>query len=291
MKSTINFKIIRSILPLALGAILLFGCKKESNVSYETYDKVDSLAASFTVTPVAGNDTKFVITNTTPGQCVGSRWDVGKGSGPLMGKTIDTVFYPLAGTYTVKMWALDKRGRLYNAPSVNVTTTKNDPAYDNLIKGGKMNAGDNLLWSRYDANANKIIWTLANGQYTATTATKPVTASVNGGIYQAVQVVANKTYRFTTNVSYGVTQDAWVEVYLGQTQIPADGKDYTENKKLGVIAWGTWTAFNGTKTFDLTFGSSGTVYVVIKLGCNSPNGHFSTQGVSVWNVDFRRIQE
>lgn len=279
------------MLPLALGAALLFGCKKESNTSYETYNKVDSLAASFTVTPVQGNDTKFVITNTTPGDCIGARWDVGKGGGPVMGKPVDTVFYPLAGTYTIKMWALDKRGKLYSATPASVTTTKNDPAYDNLLKGGKMNAGDDQFWGRYDANANKIIWTLANGQYTATTATKPVTSSVNGGIYQAVQVVANKIYRFTTNFSYGATQDAWVEVYLGQTQIPTDGKDYTENKKLGAITWGTWTAFNGTKTFDLSFGSSGTVNVVIKLGCNAPNGHFSTQGVSVWNVDFRRIQE
>lgn len=277
-------------MPLALGAIALFSCKKDANTNYEVYGKVDSLAATFTVTPVAGNDTKFVITNTTQGGSVGTRWDVGKGSGPVMGKTSDTVFYPLAGTYTIKMQALDKRGRLYSATPVSVTTTRNDPAYDNLVKGGKMNAGDDQFWGKYDANANKIIWTLANNTYTATTATRPVTASVNGGIYQAVQVVANKTYRFTMNAVYGVTQDAWLEVYLGQT-VPADGKDYTDNKRIGLITWGTWTAFNGSKTFDLTFGASGTIYLVIKAGCNSPNGHFSPQGLGVTNIDFRRIQE
>ena len=105
-----------------------------------------------------------------------------------------------------------------------------------------------------------------------------------------MQVVANKTYRFTTNVSYGVTQDAWVEVYCGQA-VPADGKDYVDNKKIGFITWGTWTAFNGTKTFDITFGSSGTIYIVIKAGCNASAGHFSTQGLSFTNIDFRRIQE
>ena len=290
MKSSLKFKIFTTISPLAFGALVLFGCKKESNSSYEMYEPVDSLVATFKVTAVPGNDTKFVITNTTQGQCVGTRWDLGKGSGSAMGKTADTVFYPLAGTYTINMQALDKRGKLYSAPPVSVTTTKNDPAYDNLIRGGKMDAGDNQYWGKYDANANKIIWTLANNAYTATTATKPVTASVNGGIYQAVQVVANKTYRFTMNASYGAPQDAWLEVYLGQT-VPADGKDYTDNKKLGVITWGTWTAFNGAKTFDLTFGASGTIYAVIKIGCNAPNGHFSTQGLSVTNVDFRRIQE
>jgi hypothetical protein len=131
---------------------------------------------------------------------------------------------------------------LYSATPVNVTTTKNDPAYDNLIRGGKMNIGDDQNWSKYDFRANKIIWTLANNAYTATTATKPVTANVGGGIYQAVQVVANKTYRFTMNASYGVTQDAWLQIYFGRT-VPADGSDYTDNQKINFITWGTWTAF------------------------------------------------
>jgi hypothetical protein len=290
MKSSTSFNILTTLFPLTLGALVLFGCRKESNSSYEVYDPVDSLVSTFTVTPVQGNDTKFVIVNTTKGEFVGTRWDVGKGSGPVMGKTTDTIFYPLAGIYTIKMQALDKRGKLYSATPATVTTTKNDPAYDNLIKGGKMNAGDDQYWGRYDATANKIVWTLANNAYTATTATKPVTVQVNGGIYQAVQVVANKTYRFTTNVSYGVTQDTWLEVYCGQA-VPAEGKDYADNKKIGFITWGTWTAFNGTKTFDLTFGASGTIYVVIKAGCNASAGHFSTQGIGIWNVDFRRIQE
>lgn len=290
MSSSINVKISVALMPVVLSAVLLFSCKKESNNSYEVYAPVDSLAATFTVTPVAGNDTKFVITNTTKGEFVGTRWDIGKGGGAQMGKTSDTVFYPLASTYTIKMQALDKRGKLYTAAPVNVTTTKNDPAYDNLIKGSKMAAGDDQYWGRYDANPNKIIWTLANNAYTATTATKPVTASVNGGIYQAVQVVANKTYRFKMDATYDVTQDAWLELYFGTT-VPAEGKDYTDNKKLGLINWGTWTPFSGTKSVDMTFGASGTIYVVIKMGCNASAGHFSTQGISVTNVDFRRMQE
>jgi hypothetical protein len=292
MMSTTKFNILSAICPLALGAVVLFGCSKGSNGSYEVYNPVDSLVATFTVTPVTGNDTKFVIANTTQGACVGTRWDIGKGAGAVMGKTTDTVFYPLAGTYTIQMQALDKRGKLYSAAPVKVTTTKNDPAFDNVIRGGKFNTGDDQYWSQFNAQANKVIWTLGNNAYTATTLTKPVTANVNGGIYQAVQVVANKTYHFSMNASYGAPQDAWLEVYTG-TLTPTDGKDYTDGgKKIGVITWGTWTAFTGaTKGFDVTFGSSGTVYVVIKTGCNAPNGHFSTQGLSVSDVDFRRTQE
>ncbi len=94
MKSLINLKISTMLLPLALGAYVLSGCRKESNSSYEDYAPVDSLARTFTVTPLPGSDTKFVITTTTQGECVGTRWDIGKTGGPAMGKTTDTVFYP-----------------------------------------------------------------------------------------------------------------------------------------------------------------------------------------------------
>ncbi len=73
--------------------------------------------------------------------------------------------------------------------------------------------------------------------------------------------------------------------------VPADGKDYADNKKLGLITWGQWTPFNGSKSVDVTFGTSGTIYVVIKAGCNAPNGSFSNQGIGVTNVDFRKVQE
>ncbi|WP_315821466.1 hypothetical protein [Paraflavitalea speifideaquila] len=92
MKSSINVNIKTTLAPLALGALLLIGCDKDANSDYEVYAPVDSLAATFTVTPVPGNDTKFVITNTTKGDFVGTRWDVGKGGGAVMGKTSDTVF-------------------------------------------------------------------------------------------------------------------------------------------------------------------------------------------------------
>jgi hypothetical protein len=291
MKSSVKFNILTAICPLALGALVLFGCSKGSNSSYEAYGAVDSLTATFTVTPVPGNDTKFIITNTTQGACVGTRWDIGKDtSGGAMGKTVDTVFYPLAGTYTIKMWALDKRGKLYSAAPVKVTTTKNDPAYNNVIKGGAMNTGDDQYWSKFDAVlANRINWTLANNAYTGNV-TIPVTIQPNGGIYQAVQVVANKKYHFAMNASYGAPNLAWLEVYIGAST-PVDGKDYTDGgKKLGFITWNNWVAYSGSKGFDITFGATGTYYVVIKAGCNA-GGNFSTSGFSVTNIDLRRIQE
>jgi hypothetical protein len=59
----------------SLAVVALFSCKKESNDSYEVYGPIDSLTASFTVTPVQGDATRFVVTNTTPGIVAGTFWD------------------------------------------------------------------------------------------------------------------------------------------------------------------------------------------------------------------------
>jgi hypothetical protein len=281
MKSIINFKTITMILPLAVGVMFLPGCQKQTDNSYEIYGKVDSLAASFTATPVQGDANKYVITNTTPGACVGTRWDLGKGDGWAMGKVSDTAFYPDAGTYTINMQALDKRGKLYSASPVTITITQSDPAYGNLIKGGKMNPGDDQYWSHYDANSSHIIWTLANGAFTAT---KPSSGDVNGGIYQAIQVVANRSYHFSMNTSYGAISNSWFQINFGKT-VPADGKDYSDNQQISAIPWGNQPAFNGVLSCDVTFTTSGTIYVVIKLG--ESGGTLSSQGISVWNVQFR----
>lgn len=286
MKSKINFKTITMILPLAIGAMFLLGCQKQTDSSYEVYGKVDSLAASFTVTPVQGNANKYVITNTTLGACVGTRWDLGKGDGWTMGKVSDTVFYPDAGTYTINMQALDKRGKLYTAPApVTVTIAQSDPAYGNLIINGKMDPTNTTAWQIFHTESAPpygIIWTLTNGAYMATGGTSSYPSA---GIYQAINVVANKSYHFSMNTSYGVPNSAWLQVYFGKT-VPVNGSDYTDNQKLNFITWGKWTAFNGSGSCDLTFATSGTIYVVIKAGAGASGG-LSTQGVAVWNVAFR----
>ena len=276
----INFKTI--IFPLALCAFAFLGCKKESNNSYEVYGAVDSLKASFTVTPVSGSNTKFVVTNTTAGNYVGTYWNLDQGGGFAGGKSMDTIFYPLAGTYNINMQALDKRGRLYTASPISVTTTVNDPRY--LIKGGMMKPGDNQYWTKFEIQAGaNFTWTFANGSYTATTPVYPPTIKYAGGIYQAVQVQANKTYHFSMNVSYGTSSNSWVQIYFGTT-VPTNGADYTDNQKINCYSYAaSEAAFSGTKTVDVSFATAGTIYVVLKVGCNA-GGHISSQGVAFSNV-------
>lgn len=160
-----------------------------------------------------------------------------------------------------------------------------------------MNPGDEQYWNTFNANPNnKVNWVIKNNTYNASISVTPVpqTSTPNGGIYQTVQVVANKKYRFSMTASYGAPNVAWLEVWAGSKE-PAAGADYNQdggnNKaRLSFITWNNWVGFSGTKTVDIVFGVTGTNYVVIKAGCNG-GGSFGDPSFSVSNVELRRIQE
>jgi hypothetical protein len=286
MKSSINSKIFSTIFPLFTGAALLFSCtKQEANSSYEVYPPVDSLTATFTVTPVAGSDTKFVVTNTTKGACVGTYWNLDQGAGYAGGKVSDTVFFPLAGTYNITMQAADKRGRLYTAPPVKVTTTSNDPRY--LLKGGQMRPGDDAAWSHFDQGAPNGVWVLAGGNYTVTGNPK------NSGIYQAVQLVAGKKYNISITSAATSYNSTWGEVWIGKNQ-PANGSDYSASAPAAgnattqtptFVSWASsTTAFtSGTKTSTFTPTTAGTYYFTIKVGTGSSFTSIAISNVSLYS--------
>lgn len=291
MKSLINFKTMIQYLPFVGTAILFLGCqpdKIEEGLAPDT-----PLEASFTVSPIQGRTNRFLITNTTPG-AIAAMWDVGNELGWAMGKMADTVFYPDAGTYTIKMQALNKAGKLYDAEPKNVTVATGDPLSGNLIAGGKMNPGDDAKWTYLKiANNNNVIWTFADGKYTVTG-----TGGGHAGIYQAIQVEANKKYRFAMLVSGSGATDTWFEVYLNPTA-PVQGSDYSAGgTQIGLNTWTGCgkTAFSGNlatigcagslkgKNGEITFSQSGTIYLVIKCGTNNSLG---TTGISIDNVELR----
>lgn len=293
MNSMINFKTMIKYLPFVGVTFLFLGC--DPDPIEEKMPENATLQASFTVAPVQGKPNKFFLTNTTSG-AIASRWDYGKGNGWAMGKFADTIFYPDAGTYTIKMQALNKAGTLFDAPSQTVTVANSDPAYGNLIQGGKMNPGDDAAWTKLKiANNTNVAWTFANGVYTV--------AGTGGGhaaIYQTIQVEANKKYKFSMLVSGSGATDTWFEVYFG-TAAPVQGSDYTSGgTQLGLNTWTGCgkTSFNGDlatlactgtlkgKNGEVTFAQSGTIYLVIKCGTNTNIG---TGGISIDNVEMRGL--
>jgi hypothetical protein len=285
MKSSINSKILITIFSMAFGSMMFLGCKKESNKSYEVYGAVDSLKATFTVTPVTGSSTKFVITNTTAGTCVGTYWNLDQGGGYTGGKATDTAFFPLAGTYNIKMQALDKRGHLYTASPIPVTTTVNDPRY--MLKGGQMRTGDDLYWSIFNQGPRNGIWALANGLYTLTNNPN------NTGIYQAVQLVGGKKYN--VSITYVATSynSTWGEVWIGKFQ-PVNGSDYGANAPSNgnaasstptFVSWSSSTTAltSGTKTGTFTPATSATYYFTIKAGTGSSFTSIAISNVSLYS--------
>jgi len=285
MKSSINYKIVTAIFPLALVAALLPGCKKETNNSYEEYGAVDSLKASFTVTPVQGSSTKFILTNTTTGNFAGTYWNLDQGGGYTGGKATDTVFFPLAGIYNIKMQALDKRGHLYTAGPIAVTTTVNDPRY--ILKGGQMRTGDESYWSIFNQGPKNGIWALAEGKYTVTNNPN------NTGIYQAVQLVGGKKYNVSISYVAKSYNSTWGEVWIGKFQ-PVNGSDYGANAPSSgnggsstptFVSWASSTTAltEGTKTSTFTPGTSGTYYFTIKVGTGSSFSSVAVSNVSLYS--------
>lgn len=114
MKRLIN---CRSWLLLLLSATM-FSCK------YEVADLMPKPDASFTVTPVAGQVNKYLLTSTSSNSY---RYDWDKGTGTYSaGKQVDTVYFPDKGTYTVRLLAYGQSGMDTATQVVNVAA--DDPA-------------------------------------------------------------------------------------------------------------------------------------------------------------------
>ncbi len=117
----------------------------------------------------------------------------------------------------------------------------------------------------------------------------------HAGVYQAVEVRANKQYKVDFKVKGSGATNTWFEVYVSKTA-PVQGSDYSTG---GIrIGLNTWTGCGNTSFEGLlskikcagigntvTFPTAGTVYIVIKSG----GANLGTTGITMSNIDFRRI--
>jgi hypothetical protein len=135
-------------------------------------------------------------------------------------------------------------------------------------------------------------WAFADGKATISGATG------HEGIYQAVTVEANESYKFDMRVQGPGSTNTWFEVYVSPTA-PTPNSDYSAGgKRLQLNTW----AGCATSPFDgllsqvgcgnaevsgnvVTFTESGTVYFLIKSGESGGN----INSISVSNVVFQKI--
>lgn len=101
---------------LAAGAAMISGCKRESR------ELGTKATASFTVTPLSGRINTFALQSTSQ-NAFAWQWDKGTGTF-AKGNALDTAYFPLKGTYTVKLRAFGRGG--YDSTAQTVTVTVDD---------------------------------------------------------------------------------------------------------------------------------------------------------------------
>jgi len=261
-----------SLLMLLTLAVYLPGCKKEDTASAATADftfNAANLAVSFS-------------NESTNGRYFS--WDFGDNTSPSIDMSPGHA-YENEGTYTVTLTVTGRDGSTVNV-SKKVTVT----APPNLVQGGKFDVGDESKWT---------VMTLTPGVTISFAGEKAVWKGSGGGhagIYQAIEVEANKKYQVNMVVSGSGATDTWFEVYVGKA-VPQQGRDYNDGgKRLAINTWngcGT-TAFSGPLTAIscdgtgggvVEFPSAGTVYLMIRSG----GANLGTTGISVDNVELRPI--
>lgn len=243
-------------------------------------------AAAFTVTPIDGQINKYLLKAETEG-VLGVKWDLGDGGGSSAGDAIDTVFYPDAGTYTIKLTAIGRGGLTTDASNeVNVLTS--DPNAGNLVLGGKMETGDDTKW-QFVTYTPGVSASIVDGKMVFSGGSWG-----QAGIYQTIQVEGGKKYKVDMNVSGSGATETWFEVYVGKAT-PVPGSDYNDGGKR--LALNTWagcakTPFNGKLSAIscdgkdggvFSFPESGTAYLFIRGG----GANLGTTGISIDNVELR----
>lgn len=141
------------VILLLLMSTFYFGC---------TPDKPGDLGvkatASFTVTPVTGKVNTYALQSTSQ-NAFAYQWDKGNGSF-AKGNALDTAYFPVKGTYTVKLRAFGRGGYDSTGQSVTVTVDDilNNPTFKLLTaKSWKLNAtaGANPIVVGTEANPSQ----------------------------------------------------------------------------------------------------------------------------------------
>lgn len=274
---------------VALATITFTSCQPEE------FDSGNGLSdpnvdATFTITPIEGSANKFKLVAET-NNVISNGWNLGDGVEYRGGQT-EEIFLPDAGTYTITHTAYG-RGGLSNSMSQELVVATSDAAAGNLVRGGKFeNAEDHGEWTVLNISASGTSW-----------AFNPGNATVTGGgwnqqgIYQAIEIEANKEYSIDMFVSGSGSVNTWFEVYASPTA-PTQGSDYSaDGKRMGLSTWDgcATSSFSGKLSAlgcvgsgnVVSFPESGTIYLLIKCG----GENIGTTGITIDNVEFRGVPE
>lgn len=244
--------------------------------------------------PPSGNDLSFTysVDAENPnlvhfvGQTTVDTWYVHWNFGDNTGAeelTASKVFFK-AGEYEVRFKIFTEGG----TASVSETLViENDFAGPDLIENGSLDGDD--AWTIFQIGAGVDV-AIDGGVATWTGGSWG-----NAGLYQQVEIEADKEYQINMDISGGGMADCWFEIYVGQIQ-PQDGVDYTDGGIL--MALNTWEGC-GSEDYDglltdvacvgsggsFTWSEPGTAFFVIKSG----GADLGPNGVTIDNIAIRSL--
>ncbi|WP_167598711.1 hypothetical protein [Leeuwenhoekiella sp. ZYFB001] len=276
---------IKSPLYFLLGALVFFSACQPEEVTDGNGLSDSNVDASFTIESVSGEPNRFVLSANRE-NVLKFLWNTGDGF--YEGAATEELFLPDAGTYSITHQAYG-RGGIINETSQDVIVATSDPVAGNLIKGGSFQTqADHDEWTILQISDSGTYWTFNEGSANV------VGSGYNQqGIYQAIEVEANKDYTVDMKVFGSGATNTWFEVYVSSTP-PVQNQDYSaEGRRMGLSTWDGCAngPFEGKLSNvgcvgsgnTVNFSEDGTVYLVIKSG----GENMGSTGISITNVEFR----
>ena len=249
--------------------------------------------ASFDIVPVEGKVNTYNLVAKT-NVVLKSIWNTGNGD--YVGKGIQEVNFPDAGTYTITQTAIGAGGGKATASKELIVATT-DPLKGNLVQGGSFaTPSDQAKWSILNlSTTGAAFWSFENNSATI----HSPGGWAQEGIYQAIDVVKDKEYTIDMFVSSASGSDeSWLEVYASKVA-PTSGVEYKSNKVMGLSTWDgcAKAGFSGmlskvgcikneaTGTVSNTekFDETGKIYLLIRSGGNT----FTKDGITVSKIELR----
>lgn len=273
-----NIKFTFTIL-IASFVLALMSCSESDSLTPEPPTSDD---LSFTYTIDSENPNLVHFSGQTTAETWYIHWNFGDNTGEE-GLEASKVFFK-KGEYDVRFKIFTKGG---TASVVQRIVIESDFQGPDLVKNGSLDGED--FWTVFQINNG------ANVEFADGKATWTGGGWGHVGIYQQVEVEANKEYQINMDISGSGMSDCWFEVYVGKV-VPQPGVDYTDGGiKLGINTWEGCgiEAFEGQITDiactgdggSFTWTESGVAYFVIRSG----GADLGAEGVTIDNIAIRSI--
>ena len=273
-----NIQLTLKIFALGLTLTML-SCSKSEEVS-PTPPTSDDLSFTYTVDPENPNLIHF--TGQTTAETWYIHWNFGDNTGEE-GLDASKVFFK-KGEYDVRFKIFTEGGTAFVTQKVSIESDFQGP---DLVKNGSLDGAD--FWNVLEISGGATV-IFKDGSATWTGG-----AWGHVGIYQLIEVEADKEYQINMDVSGSGMSDCWFEVYVGQA-VPQAGVDYTDGGiRLGLNTWDGCggEAFEGQLTDiacvgdggSFSWAASGSAYIVIRSG----GVDLGAEGVSIDNVAIRSL--